>query len=337
MLIGNGRPVPFSEGDLAYISTRNISFPKGLARKMVPKYIGPYRILKDFANSSFRLELPSNLKSRGIHDVFHVSLLRIHVPNDDRLFLGELITKLALQMTTRGEWAVDQIIGHSGSRTDALFQVKWKSGDVTWLPYEKTDHLDALSEYFDALGIENVSQLRDSRIPVPGDNDNDVEEVGGIRLSALELDPSQLTKPLRQPLKKRLSVTHQFPSPIPLIPQPLISSLSSLSSMSRTYNTLKYRKDGTVAFEGVLRKDNGMWLLEKVDSLDSYLITDDELEILVEFSVSSISATSTSASPPFLLPTPSSAISSTRPTSSSMLPRCRLTVVLTTCTAASSS
>ncbi len=167
---------------------------------------------------------------------------------------------------------------------DALFQVKWKSCDVTWLPYEKTDHLDALSEYFDALGTENVSQLRDSRIPVLGDNDNDVEEVGGIRLSALELDPSQLTKPLRQPLKKRLSVTHKFPSPIPLIPQPLISSLSSLSTMSRTYNTLKYHKDGTVAFEGVLRKDNGMWLLEKVDSLDLYLIMDNELEILVEFS-----------------------------------------------------
>jgi hypothetical protein len=34
--------VPFGEGDLVYISSKNISFPKGLARKLIPKFIGPY-------------------------------------------------------------------------------------------------------------------------------------------------------------------------------------------------------------------------------------------------------------------------------------------------------
>ncbi len=77
------RAVPFKERDLVYLSTKNISFLKGLARKMIPKYMGPYPIAEDFGNGFFRLELPSNLKSRGIHDVFHASLLRIHVPNND--------------------------------------------------------------------------------------------------------------------------------------------------------------------------------------------------------------------------------------------------------------
>ncbi|KAI0354114.1 hypothetical protein OH77DRAFT_1386728, partial [Trametes cingulata] len=40
------RPAPFVEGDLVYISTKNISLPKGLARKLAPKYIGPYRIVR---------------------------------------------------------------------------------------------------------------------------------------------------------------------------------------------------------------------------------------------------------------------------------------------------
>lgn len=45
--------IPFTEKDLVYISTKNISFPKGLTHKLNLKYIGPYTILKDFRNGSF--------------------------------------------------------------------------------------------------------------------------------------------------------------------------------------------------------------------------------------------------------------------------------------------
>ncbi|EPT04441.1 hypothetical protein FOMPIDRAFT_19471, partial [Fomitopsis schrenkii] len=40
------RPSPFVEGDLVYVSTKNISLPRGLARKLALKFIGPYKILK---------------------------------------------------------------------------------------------------------------------------------------------------------------------------------------------------------------------------------------------------------------------------------------------------
>ncbi|KAG2048136.1 hypothetical protein BDR06DRAFT_846313, partial [Suillus hirtellus] len=40
------QPCPFREGDLAYVSTKNMSFPKGLARKLLPKYVGPYKLIK---------------------------------------------------------------------------------------------------------------------------------------------------------------------------------------------------------------------------------------------------------------------------------------------------
>ena len=69
-----------------YISTKNISFPKGLARKLIPKFIGPYKIIRDFGNQLFKIELPMELKRWGIHDIFHVSLLQIHITNDDQLF-----------------------------------------------------------------------------------------------------------------------------------------------------------------------------------------------------------------------------------------------------------
>ena len=150
--------VPFATGDLAYLSSKHISFKKGLARKLLPKYIEPYKILRDYGNSSFQLELPSHLKKRGIHDVFHSSLLRIHVPNDDRLFPGRMDTQLS-GADDGDEWAVDRILSHHGSRTDASFEIYWKSGDVTWLPYYQITYLQALTDYLELLGVRKIAKL----------------------------------------------------------------------------------------------------------------------------------------------------------------------------------
>ena len=151
--------VPFKEGDLVYLSSENISFPKGLARKLIPKFLGPYKIISDFGNGSFQLDMPPHLKKRGVHNVFHSSLLRIHVPNDDRLFPGRMDTQIAGEGVSDNEWAVDRIKSHSGTRASAVFEVLWKSGDVTWLPYYQITHLQALTDYFDLLKVSKVSKL----------------------------------------------------------------------------------------------------------------------------------------------------------------------------------
>ena len=58
-----------------YVSMKNMSLLKGYAHKHAPKYIGPYWILQDYSNNSFKLELPANLWHQGIYNVFHSSLL----------------------------------------------------------------------------------------------------------------------------------------------------------------------------------------------------------------------------------------------------------------------
>ena len=40
-----------------------------------------------------------------------------------------------------------------------MFEVLWKVGDHSWLPYHEVDWLDALREYFSALGITGISEL----------------------------------------------------------------------------------------------------------------------------------------------------------------------------------
>lgn len=74
----------FKEGDLAYMSTKNLSLLKGLARKLTSKFIGPYKLICNYGNNFFLLDLPSHLRSHRVHPIFHSSLLRIYLPNDDR-------------------------------------------------------------------------------------------------------------------------------------------------------------------------------------------------------------------------------------------------------------
>ena len=160
---------PFNTGDLVYLSSQNISFKKGLARKLLPKFLGPYKISKDFGNSSFLLELPAHLKRRGLHNVFHLSLLRIHVPNDDRLFPGRMDTQLAGE-EDGDEWAIDWILSHHGARTNATFEILWKSGDVTWLPYYQITHLQALTDYLELLRVPKIAKLPSGRGRPPQDD-----------------------------------------------------------------------------------------------------------------------------------------------------------------------
>lgn len=163
-------PSPFQVHDFVYVSTKNITFPKGLARKLVPKYIGPYKITRDFGNFSYRIDLPSRLKQRGVHDVFHASLLRIHHPNDDRLFPGRLDNQVDQSIDGENEWAVERILGHSGSGRSSYFKVLWKAGDITWVPYEKLEHLPHISQYLEVLEVSDVSKLpTGDNIPPLGD------------------------------------------------------------------------------------------------------------------------------------------------------------------------
>ncbi|KZV69391.1 hypothetical protein PENSPDRAFT_542373, partial [Peniophora sp. CONT] len=36
-----------ADGDLVYVSTTNLTLPKGRATKLLPKYVGPYPIVKE--------------------------------------------------------------------------------------------------------------------------------------------------------------------------------------------------------------------------------------------------------------------------------------------------
>jgi hypothetical protein len=164
------KEAPFSVGDMVYLSTTNLTLPKGRARKLAPKFIGPYRILEEYKNNSFKLDLPSELKQRGLHPSFHANLLRIHVPNDDRRFPGRQMSQITA-LGNSEEWAVSSVETHHGKGTGALFELIWKTGDRAWLPYHEVSHLEALNQYLESQGVSKISELprrisKDENLPI---------------------------------------------------------------------------------------------------------------------------------------------------------------------------
>jgi hypothetical protein len=85
----------YQVGDLIYLSTENLSLPKGRAKKLLPKYIGPYKVLEAHHQAStVKLELPAALEARQIKSMFHASLVKPHVPNDDERFPHQDVQRL---------------------------------------------------------------------------------------------------------------------------------------------------------------------------------------------------------------------------------------------------
>ena len=103
--------------------------------KLSPRYVGPYPIVERVGPVAYRLALAAPFE--GIHDVFHVSRLRKHLPDpesveqvDDLPILGDLSYE---------EYPV-QIIGHDirelRRKRIPMVKVLWNrhraSGDATW-------------------------------------------------------------------------------------------------------------------------------------------------------------------------------------------------------------
>ncbi|SCZ97552.1 BZ3501_MvSof-1269-A2-R1_Chr1-2g01122 [Microbotryum saponariae] len=77
----------FRTGSYVYLSTKNLAVPDGMKSKLLPRYIGPFRIRAAIpATSSYDLELPPAMSR--VHNRFHARLLRPCVENDAERFPG---------------------------------------------------------------------------------------------------------------------------------------------------------------------------------------------------------------------------------------------------------
>ena len=148
--------VQYQLNDLVYLSTKNLTLPKGRARKLMPRFIGPYKILKLMNDSlNITIELPQELKDRRISPTFHTNLVQPYVENDNVLFpKQEAKTYYNFGNNDKQEWFIEEILAHKWTNSDLELQVKWMLGDITWEPMSSCKDLEALDKYLELWGVK---------------------------------------------------------------------------------------------------------------------------------------------------------------------------------------
>lgn len=138
----------YEAGQMVWMSLRNVALRHpSLRHKLVPRYIGPIKILETVGRNAVRLDMPASLDK--IHPTVSVSLLkpfwvRAGLPAPPVNIDGEL------------EWEVEAIIGHNvvQSRSKKVptlveFQVQWKGDfDTSWHEFVDFEHSIASVEAY---------------------------------------------------------------------------------------------------------------------------------------------------------------------------------------------
>ena len=131
------QPSTFAVGDLVLLSTRNIvSDTFTGARKLMPKFCGPFAITEKINDVTYRLDLSVPMLARGIHNAFHAKLLRPYHP--DTAFDRTPVAPPPVQFPDgHTEYEVDKIIRYRLHRGQPQYLVHWKGyGDHenSWVP-----------------------------------------------------------------------------------------------------------------------------------------------------------------------------------------------------------
>ena len=127
------RPAPvYTVGQEVLLSTRNLAF-KGFtgahARKLLPRWVGPFKVAALVGQSAVRLNL---LEDMRIHDVFHVSLVKPYQHGGTGVVPPPL---LALDNSLQYE--IECIVAQRGRGSTLQYLTRWAgySGDHdTWEP-----------------------------------------------------------------------------------------------------------------------------------------------------------------------------------------------------------
>jgi hypothetical protein len=143
-------------GNEVWLNSRNISTTRPCP-KLDNQWLGTFSISKVISSSAYELNLPPSL--RGIHPVFHVSMLRRHQPD---LISGRrppAPNPIIIEGTN--EWEVEDILDCRVRGKQCQYLVSWKGfgpQENSWEPDQNLDNCKELVDQFNARFPEAASK-----------------------------------------------------------------------------------------------------------------------------------------------------------------------------------
>jgi hypothetical protein len=162
--------VQYKVNDQVLLSTVNLN-KHSQCKKLYPKFLGPFKIIKKVNDVAYKLQLPDHMK---IHPVFHVNLLKAYVPGKMQMPPQPPLPEL---IDGQLEWEVYRILSHrdvsyqpgaKGKATSKTavkreFLVHWAGFPIDEATWEPESHLKNAQESIQVYFSEkqaNEARLR---------------------------------------------------------------------------------------------------------------------------------------------------------------------------------
>ena len=171
--LGGRRPVDFAVGDRVWLSNRNMQLDLGdRARKLEPRFFGPYEVLEMHGSNAAKLQLPAGCK---LHPVFNADLLRKYVDGrvefPDRPIRDARPGPVPEEDPEAGgpasgmpQWEVECILQKRRRGGTTQYRVKWQGWPIeqaSWVDEDQCEGCRDLIAAFEASREEvNALQLR---------------------------------------------------------------------------------------------------------------------------------------------------------------------------------
>ncbi|EDN10942.1 predicted protein [Histoplasma mississippiense (nom. inval.)] len=136
-------PKSFKIGDWVMLRAKNISTLRP-SPKLDHRFLGPFQIIDIRGTQAYKLKLTPQYK--GIHPVFHVSLLEPYHARD-----GQIPQPEPIIIDAQEEWEVEAILDKRQYRGQTQYLVKWKDctdADNSWEPEENLVNSQEYLEQF---------------------------------------------------------------------------------------------------------------------------------------------------------------------------------------------
>ncbi|KAJ9520659.1 hypothetical protein QJQ45_007454 [Haematococcus lacustris] len=130
------REVHYKVGQMVLLSTKNMRLKPGKARKLLPRFVGPFKVLDLVGQVAVNLQLPASMSR--LHPVFHVSLIKPYTGTDVG-FMPPPVEWLDEELVYYVERLLDHRHVHAGKAKEYL--VQWEGYDADHNTWEARSNL----------------------------------------------------------------------------------------------------------------------------------------------------------------------------------------------------